>query len=281
MTVPRLGKWAASIHGGETVWHPARCQRFPLTLWRRVCLLCSPILNNCGQYLYRLVLLTVLPAMAVQAEPWRVVTEDLPPYQIVVDNKLVGGSNFLAVSALLKQANIHSKIELLPWARAYDLALSQPNILIFSLARTPEREQQFAWLWKLQDINYQFYSLIERPDLQQLSNLMQIRQHTVAAVRHSVEANMLQDMGFIEGKNLFLTVTYKQAWQMVWHKRADFILAAFQAEDVLPDAKLSEADIFIKGFDPDIAIGLYFASSKQTSPHMLVELKQQIALLSQ
>ena len=37
------------------------------------------------------------------------------------------------------------QIRLYPWARAYDMALKEPNVLIFLIARTSARETQFKW----------------------------------------------------------------------------------------------------------------------------------------
>ena len=37
----------------------------------------------------------------------------------------------------------------MPWHKAQDLALTQPNIGVLSLTRSPERENRYKWLAKI------------------------------------------------------------------------------------------------------------------------------------
>jgi polar amino acid transport system substrate-binding protein len=37
-------------------------------------------------------------------------------------------------------------IQMIPWTRIYQTALRKPNIVFFSVARTPEREDKFHWI---------------------------------------------------------------------------------------------------------------------------------------
>ena len=88
----------------------------------------------------------VLLALPAQACGLRVLTEDLPPYQVVKNHQVVAGSAFLQVEAIFKSAGLPCRTEVLPWARAYELARTQPNTLVYSLARLPAREDLFIWL---------------------------------------------------------------------------------------------------------------------------------------
>ncbi|MFT4941868.1 MAG: polar amino acid transport system substrate-binding protein [Paraglaciecola sp.] len=165
-------------------------------------------------------ILVVGSCFCTSAQTLRVVTEDLPPYQIVVKGKLVGGSAFLLVKEMLERAQLESRIELLPWARAYAIASADANVVIFSMTKTLERESYFHWLLKLDHLNYSFFSLTSRPEVR-VNNLTEALSHTVSAVRNSFEARTLMKMGFREGINLILTVTYKETWQMVQLGRVD------------------------------------------------------------
>ncbi len=68
--------------------------------------------------------------------PLRVVTELSPPHQTIKDGKVDGVSTQIVI-ATLKQAELDSHIEVYPWARAYYIATSVPNMLIYNIARTP------------------------------------------------------------------------------------------------------------------------------------------------
>lgn len=79
---------------------------------------------------------------AIQSTDLLVVTENLPPYNYK-EGIAVKGVATEVVQALLKEVGLQADIHVLSWVRAYLKALEQPNVLIFSLVRTPEREEHF------------------------------------------------------------------------------------------------------------------------------------------
>lgn len=79
-------------------------------------------------------------------KPLKIVTEYLKPYQIKNEDGSLGGYGTDIVQALLTLTNKKADIAVLPWARAYRMALNEPNVLIFSIARTPHRENLFQWI---------------------------------------------------------------------------------------------------------------------------------------
>ncbi|MBL4787182.1 MAG: transporter substrate-binding domain-containing protein [Cohaesibacteraceae bacterium] len=99
----------------------------------------------------------------------RILTEDYAPYNYVKDGELTGiGSDIVA--ALIKRVGSTSNIEVLPWKRAYDMAINKPNVALFSISRTALREEKFQWVGPLYEVvDYVFV----RPD-----NMTMI--HTVA-----------------------------------------------------------------------------------------------------
>ncbi len=49
------------------------------------------------------------------------------------------------------------------WARAYEIALHEKNVLIYSIKRTSERESLFKWVGVIVPIDFYFYALAESP----------------------------------------------------------------------------------------------------------------------
>lgn len=94
--------------------------------------------------------LTAFSAWAAHAQSldqlhW--LTEDFPPYTYA-DNGAAGGlmvEVLRAVSASLNEPVEASSIQVLPWTRAVYTAAHNPQSVLFSLARTPERESQYQW----------------------------------------------------------------------------------------------------------------------------------------
>lgn len=85
-----------------------------------------------------------------------VVTEDLPPLNFIKDDLIVGHHTHI-INALLKQAELDYSIIALPWARSYKTAITQANVLIYTIDHTPERHEQFHWIGEFPtklDINY-------------------------------------------------------------------------------------------------------------------------------
>ncbi len=76
-------------------------------------------------------------------------TENYPPYNYSNSNGVAEGISVKAVEDLLK--TVQSKktvrnIEVMPWARAYNIVLNTKNSALFSTARTSERENKFKWV---------------------------------------------------------------------------------------------------------------------------------------
>lgn len=75
-------------------------------------------------------------------------TEDYPPFNYAVDGELRGISVDIVVELFerTKSGHARSDIELLPWARGYNLTLKKKNYALFSTTRTEAREKLFKWV---------------------------------------------------------------------------------------------------------------------------------------
>lgn len=76
------------------------------------------------------------------------VTEDYPPFNYV-DNGALTGLMVDIVTAITRKAGdgiSRDSISVLPWSTAYQKALNEPGVVIFSIGKTPEREELFSWV---------------------------------------------------------------------------------------------------------------------------------------
>lgn len=69
-----------------------------------------------------------------------VYTEEWPPVSFF-DGEQAAGMAVDVVREMLRRAELDVKIEVVPWARGYKHVLERPNILLFAMGRTLEREQ--------------------------------------------------------------------------------------------------------------------------------------------
>lgn len=138
--------------------------------------------------------LLALAGPACRAEPIQVVTED-SSYTYLHGGKVAGPATEIVEATLRRAGLADYRITLYPWARAYDMALQEPNTLIFLIARTPAREPQFKWAGEFMRIEYHLYKLRSRRDVI-VRTLDDARQYAVGVMRDDVRQQYLQSRGF-------------------------------------------------------------------------------------
>jgi len=89
----------------------------------------------------------IVPAF-VYASGWEVMTEELPPFNYSENGKVVGISADLLVEICAKAGVSieRSDVKILPWARAYNTVQNKDRSVLFSMARTEQREKLFKWV---------------------------------------------------------------------------------------------------------------------------------------
>ncbi|UVM70158.1 substrate-binding periplasmic protein [Pseudomonas alvandae] len=143
--------------------------------------------------LYAFVLLALVTVKS-QADTIEVVTED-SLYAYLLDDKLVGPGIHIT-SDTLKNADLGDyHMALYPWARAYEMALREPNVLIFPLDRTPAREQLFKWVGEIHRSTSRLYKLRDAKPIS-IGNLEEAKQYSIGVVRNDAKQIYLQDRGF-------------------------------------------------------------------------------------
>lgn len=102
---------------------------------------------------------SVVPALSI-------VTEDWVPFNYLGESGEITGLATKRVKDLMAEKGISYDITLFPWKRAYNRALKDANVAIYSIYRTKERENDFYWYCPLLDpIPVFAYSLAARDDI--------------------------------------------------------------------------------------------------------------------
>jgi polar amino acid transport system substrate-binding protein len=91
-------------------------------------------------------------------------TEQLPPYNYMENGTLKGLSVDLLEEITEKMGKkvTREEVRLVPWTEGYQAALTQNNTVLFSTARTPEREQSFKWAGPFYSDRYVLFALPDR-----------------------------------------------------------------------------------------------------------------------
>jgi len=158
-----------------------------------------------------------LAAHATNAE-LRIVTEELPPYNMTQGGQITGLSTEV-VQAVLKELGLQAQIKSMPWARAYDIALNEENVLIYSITRTPQREKLFKWVGVIAPTHWALFS---RPGRNLgVKQLDDARKFQIATVNEDAGEQYLVGKGFVLGKNLQSSNKYEFNYEKLKLGRVD------------------------------------------------------------
>jgi polar amino acid transport system substrate-binding protein len=137
--------------------------------------------------------LLLLPAV-VGAQELRIISENNPPFNFIKHGTLTGSSMEI-VQEMLRRMNRTDTIQVLTWARGYNLAVSQPNVILFSTARTNQRENLFHWVGPLYRVRFGFYA--KKGSELQLTNLEDAKKvGAIATYKNDVREQLLRSQGF-------------------------------------------------------------------------------------
>ncbi len=202
--------------------------------------------------------LGLLGAMA-QAGPLRVVTEETA-YTYLEKGKVSGPATEV-VEATLQRAGLEDyQIGLYPWARAYDMALQEPDVLVYLIARTPEREALFRWVGEIMRIDYHFYKLRRRDDIM-VPDLQAAKAYRIGVLRQDVRHQYLQANGF---NKIVVTAHNSDNFKRLLNGQVD--LVPMPEQDMLAlckEAGLDPSEVE-RVFTPDSSTQLYMAFSRKT-----------------
>ncbi len=123
-------------------------------------------------------------------------TEEYPPFNFVnpAETNAVSGITTDVVREIMRRTGTGHTIHLLPWQRAYNAALQQPDHCVFSTTITDERLPLFKWVGPIVDNDWVMYAKAGSP--LELASLDEARGRTVGGYTGDAVALYLADQGF-------------------------------------------------------------------------------------
>lgn len=207
------------------------------------------------------------------AEAIRVVLEVSPPHQ-TYDQQQVGGLTTDVVRELLSHAKLTGDFEVFPWARAFNIAKTTPNVLIYNMARTPERENDFVWIGPVARYKFGFVKLADRKDIQ-LHSVTDAKKFVVGTQRDDFTADWLTAQGFARQGALQLQPDIIETWRMLVNGKIDLMIDDPHAvDDMLQRFQLRRNDIEFSLFIPELAQTTWIALAKNSDPELVKRLQQ-------
>ncbi|MFF7708957.1 transporter substrate-binding domain-containing protein [Pseudomonas sp. NPDC007930] len=225
-------------------------------------------------------LLCLGPA-AAQNAPIQVVTEELPPYNMTENGQVTGMCTEL-VRAVLKEAGLDGQVQVMPWARAYDMALHVDNVLIYSMSRTPDREKLFQWVGPLLPVRWYLYTLASHP--LNLTTLEDAQALQVATVNQDSGEQFLQSHGFEIGRNLQSSSRYALDYEKLKSGHVDlWISDELNAYYIVRQAGDEPGRVLMPALAlPQLGQDTFsIAMSRGTAPQTVEQLRKALARLHQ
>jgi polar amino acid transport system substrate-binding protein len=152
------------------------------------------VFRHLGGALSLAVCILVANAQADSFPSVRLLTEDDPPFNLVDASGHIGGVSTEMVREIFKRAAIPYSLELKPWARVYNMALSDKTACLYSTTRSKERENLFQWVGPLLENPWALYGGPLSP--KKIHSLEDARAFTIGGYIDDAVAQYLIDRGF-------------------------------------------------------------------------------------
>ncbi len=202
-------------------------------------------------------------SMTISAAQLSVVTEE-GSLQYSKGNEITGIATEL-VKAVLEQANITGDFQIYPWTRAYNLAQTQPNVLIYSMARTPQRENKFKWIGEIAPLDYKFFRLKSNnsinPKILEQAKKFRVGVINQGAIHHFVNSHGFNNVSVVSNSSAHLRVFL--------NKRVDLIIInSLRLDEFCQNTKI-DCDLIEPVMSiNEISKGLYMALSLKTGDYI-------------
>jgi polar amino acid transport system substrate-binding protein len=183
------------------------------------------------------------------------------PYTFLKGERVAGPATEVVEKTLQTAGLTDYKVKLYPWARAYDMALKEPGVLIYLIARTPAREQQFQWAGEIMKIQYHLYRLRERSDIK-VKTLADAKNYTIGVMRDDIRQQYLQAKGFYR---LAVSAQWIDNFNKLINRQVDLVpLTADDASSLCVQANFNCASLERVLTLDEASAGLYMAYSATT-----------------
>jgi len=136
----------------------------------------------------------ILPLAVSTAAEMTLITEELAPFNYT-ENGDITGATTQVVREIARRLGIDDGITVMPWARGYQQLCNKPNVVLFTTARTQEREKLFHWVGPLYVNKMVFYA--RKDDQRRIDSLDAARRvGAIGTYKNDYGEEVLKSLGF-------------------------------------------------------------------------------------
>lgn len=223
-----------------------------------------------GAVAVSLVLLSLV-SLVNASEQYVVFSEELEPVHYTENGKMTGIATEV-VRAIFSEANLSADIQSYPWKRSYRNVLKKKDSFIFTINRTPAREELFQWIGPILPKKTCLFRLKSREDIQ-VNKIEDLANYTTAVILGYALTEKLQEQGFSDGEELIVAPEKKAQLKLFLAGRADLITG----NEYTIAAALKSVGRSIHDVEQVLVItekGYYLAANIDTDPSLVQRLRQ-------
>lgn len=209
----------------------------------------------------------------ISAQEILVVTESFPPYNYIdQQTKEHTGLATDIIKAVIKETGSSYKLIEYPWARAYRMAQGTPNVLIYSIKRTEEREKMFKWVGELSTYKSHFI-VLKSAKLAPFNSIEQLKTQHISVIRDGAIANSLINDGFT---NLDLSASRDVIWKKIKMGRTKIWCTNILSARYVVEQSGDTPDLIqiLQPYPNNKSKSLYAAFSKETDDKVVSTFQQ-------
>lgn len=218
--------------------------------------------------LFRLVLTLIAlnTAGSCHAQTMAIYCEDDRPLQFYDQNRQLTGLSVDVLQEIQKRVGNKDSIQVVPWSRGMDKLNKNPNTILMTMARTPEREALYQWIGPITSVEYALYGKASSEiNINSIEEAKKIR--LIGVYRDDIRDQTLTRLGF---KNLDRASSNISSFKKLMIGRVDvYADSKISVESVAIASGYKVSDV--KLIFPLFKSRLYFGVSKATDPTIVAQ----------
>jgi len=221
---------------------------------------------------------TALFCHSVYAAGLDVYIAEYPPFQIINEDKHHSGFAVELFDHITKISELDVQYIAVPWVRAKAMVAKQTDSILFTMARTPEREKIYEWVATVYVVNEGVFALKSREDIK-INSLTDVHQYSLALPRGDVSVNTLNIFpDHTDG--VYIVEHQEQCIKMLGLKRVDLNynndVGFFNAAKMLGFKPSNFKQVFVTG---QTELGI--VANKNTKPESINKIRIALDALKQ
>jgi polar amino acid transport system substrate-binding protein len=217
-------------------------------------------------------------AYSVHSAELRVYIAEYPPFQVLSEKGDHSGFSVELFNEIIKLAQLDVEYIAVPWVRAQALLAEQANSLLFTMAKTPEREKLYTWVATIYWVNEGVFALQSRDDIS-INALDDVHEFSIALPRGDVSVKTLNVFPN-HSKDVYIVEHQEQCIKMLDLGRVDLNynndVGFFVAAQMLGFAPGHFTQVFVTG---QTEMGI--VANKNINQDSMRKIRQAISILKQ